>query len=96
MQDQEQILTTPIPDSNEFSAITLDSLIDPDLDDLYAEAVKFVTESREVSISALQRRLQIGYNRFYTIIEAMEAEGIVSCTEPYGRRIVLAQAPVLS
>jgi len=60
MQDQEQSLTTPIPDSIEVSAITLDSLIDPELDDLYAEAVKFVTESRIASVYVIQRRFKIG------------------------------------
>jgi S-DNA-T family DNA segregation ATPase FtsK/SpoIIIE len=94
MQDQEQSLTTPIPDSIEVSAITLDSDNHPELDELYAEAVKFVTESRIASVSAVQRKFKIGYNRSSTIIEAMEAEGIVSCAEPHGR-VVLASPPVL-
>ena len=94
MQDQEQSLTTPIPDSIEVSAITLDSDNHPELDDLYAEAVRFVTESRIASVSAVQRRFKIGYNRSSTIIEAMEAEGIVSCSELHGRRFVLAPSPM--
>ena len=96
MQQFETFQITPISDINEISVITIDSYNDPELNDLYAEAVKFVTESREESISALQRRFKIGYNRSSTIIEAMEAEGIVSCSEPHGRRFVLAPAPVLS
>jgi DNA segregation ATPase FtsK/SpoIIIE-like protein len=95
MQEHEQFLTPPIPDSIEVSAITIDSLIDPELDDLYSEAVRFVTESRIASVSAVQRRFKIGYNRSSTIIEAMEAEGIVSCSEPHGRRVVLAPPTVL-
>ena len=94
MQEHEQFLTTPIPDSNEFSAITLDSLIELDLDNLYAEAVKFVTESRIASVSAVQRRFKIGYNRSSNLLDAMEAEGIVSCSEPHGRRFVLAPSPM--
>jgi S-DNA-T family DNA segregation ATPase FtsK/SpoIIIE len=96
MQEHEQFLTTPISDSIEVSAITIDSFNDPEIDDLYAEAVKFVTESRIASVSAVQRRFKIGYNRSSTIMETMEAEGIVSCSELHGRRIVLAPPPVLS
>ena len=77
--------------NNEFSIVTNDS----DNDDLYAEAVKFVTESRIASISAIQRKFKIGYNRSSNIIEAMEADGIVSCAGSNGTRIVLAP-PVLS
>ena len=96
MQEYEQSQTTTIPDSIEDSVITLDSYNNPELDELYAEAVKFVTESRITSVSAVQRRFKIGYNRSSTIMEAMEAEGIVSCAEPHGRRVVLAPTPVLS
>ena len=94
MQEHEQFLTTPIPDSNEFSAITLDSLIELDLDNLYAEAVKFVTESRIASVSAIQRKFKIGYNRSSSILDAMEADGIVSVAGSNGTRIVLASPPI--
>jgi putative addiction module CopG family antidote len=82
-------------DINEVSAISIDSDNNPELDDLYAEAVKFVTELREVSISQIQRRFKIGYNKSSSILEAMEAEGIVSSAEPHGRRFVLAPVPVM-
>lgn len=95
MQRFETYQITPISDFNEVSAITLHSENDPELDGLYSEAVKFVTESRIASVSAVQRKFKIGYNRSSTIIEAMEAEGIVSCAEPHGRRFVLAPVPVL-
>ena len=95
MQDQEQSLTTPIPDSIEVSAITLDSDNHPELDDLYAEAVRFVTESRIASVSAVQRRFKIGYNRSSNLLDVMEASGIVSCAEPHGRRVVLAPLPFM-
>jgi S-DNA-T family DNA segregation ATPase FtsK/SpoIIIE len=87
--------------TNEFSIVNIDSCNNSEFDafhefdDLYAEAVKFVTESRIASISAVQRRFKIGYNRSSRILEAMEADGIVSCSEPHGRRVVLAPAPVL-
>ena len=45
MQQFETFLTTPIPDSIEVSAIPIDSYNDPEIDELYSEAVKFVTES---------------------------------------------------
>lgn len=95
MQEQEQSQTTPIPDNNEVFVITLDSYNDPEIDDLYAEAVKFVTESRIASVCAVQRRLKIGYNRASRILEAIEADGIVSCAEPHGTRFVLATSPMI-
>jgi len=63
-------------------------------DALYDEAVMFVTESRKASISSVQRRFKVGYNRAATIIEAMEAAGIVSSAESNGSRVVLAPPPV--
>jgi S-DNA-T family DNA segregation ATPase FtsK/SpoIIIE len=63
-------------------------------DPLYDEAVGIVTETRKASISYLQRRLKIGYNRSARLIEAMEMSGIVSETLPNGTREVLAfEAP---
>ncbi len=62
-------------------------------DPLYDEAVQFVTESRRASISAVQRRLRIGYNRAARMIEAMEQVGIVSEMNSNGSREVLANAP---
>jgi S-DNA-T family DNA segregation ATPase FtsK/SpoIIIE len=94
MQEHEQILTTPIPDSIEVSAISSDSYNDPEFDDLYAEAVRFVTESRIASVSAVQRRFKIGYNRSSNLLDVMEADGIVSCSEPHGTRTVLASPPM--
>ena len=94
MQQFETFLTTPIHDSIEVSAISIYSDNHPELDDLYAEAVKFVTESRIASVSAVQRKFKIGYNRSSTIIEAMEADGIVTYAEPNGRRFVLAPSPI--
>ncbi len=63
-------------------------------DPLYDEAVAIVTETRKASISYLQRRLKIGYNRSARLIEAMETAGLVSQMLNNGSREVLAfEAP---
>ncbi|KTT23069.1 cell division protein FtsK [Pseudomonas oryzihabitans] len=68
---------------------------DSDEDDpLYDEAVRFVTESRRASISAVQRKLKIGYNRAARMIETMEMAGVVSPMNTNGSREVIAPAPV--
>lgn len=59
-------------------------------DALYDEAVRFVTESRKASISSVQRKLRIGYNRAARMIEAMEMAGVVSEMGTNGNREVLA------
>ena len=58
-------------------------------DELYDEAVNFVLESRRASISSVQRKLRIGYNRAARLIEAMEAAGLVSEMNTNGTREVL-------
>jgi len=60
-----------------------------DSDDLYDEAVNFVLESRRASISAVQRKLRIGYNRAARLIESMEEAGLVSEMSSNGSREVL-------
>ncbi len=62
-----------------------------EVDELYDEAVHFVTESRKASISAVQRKLRIGYNRAARMIETMEQQGVVSAMNSNGGREVLAQ-----
>ena len=66
---------------------------DDESDPLYDEAVEFVTHSRRASISAVQRKLRIGYNRAARMIEAMERAGVVSEMNSNGSREVLANAP---
>ncbi|MCF7220338.1 DNA translocase FtsK 4TM domain-containing protein [Lysobacter sp. TLK-CK17T] len=62
-------------------------------DPLYDQAVQIVTETRRASISGVQRRLKIGYNRAARLVEAMEAAGVVSAPEHNGDRTVLAPPP---
>ena len=64
-----------------------------DVDPLYDEAVQIVTETRRASISGVQRRLKIGYNRAARLIEEMERIGIVSAAQSNGNREVLAPPP---
>ena len=89
----EAITQGTVPPASEGSALS-GGLDDADIpDELYDEAVFFVTESRKASISALQRYLKIGYNRAARMIETMEAAGIVSAALSNGNREVLAPPP---
>jgi len=66
---------------------------DAEQDALYDEAVRIVLESRKASVSGIQRRLKIGYNRAARLVESMEAAGLVGPLQPNGSREVLAPAP---
>lgn len=62
-------------------------------DVLYDQAVSIVLESRKASISYVQRRLKIGYNRAARMVEEMEAAGVVSQVTSSGTREVIAPPP---
>ncbi|WP_089728718.1 DNA translocase FtsK [Candidatus Thiosymbion oneisti] len=64
-----------------------------DQDPLFDEAVQFVTETRRASISGVQRRLKIGYNRAARMVEEMERIGLVGPAETNGNREVLVPPP---
>ena len=64
-----------------------------DVDPLYDEAVRIVTETRKASISYIQRRLKIGYNRAARIVEEMESSGLLGPLESNGSREILAAPP---
>src|SRR5262249_41167091 len=66
---------------------------DAEQDPLYDEAVRIVVESRKASISGVQRRLKIGYNRAARMIEAMEVAGLLGPLQSNGMREVLAPPP---
>ena len=68
---------------------TSETSSDDEQDELYDEAVNFVIDSRRASISAVQRKLRIGYNRAARLIETMEEAGIVSDMSSNGSREVL-------
>jgi S-DNA-T family DNA segregation ATPase FtsK/SpoIIIE len=65
---------------------------DQELDVFYDEAVAFVTETRKASVSSVQRKFRIGYNRAARLVEQMEQSGIVSAPGHNGNREVLAKA----
>jgi S-DNA-T family DNA segregation ATPase FtsK/SpoIIIE len=67
---------------------------DGEQDPLYDEAVRIVTESRRASISSVQRKLRVGYNRAARMIETMEIAGVVTAADTSGKREVLAPEPV--
>jgi len=66
---------------------------DGEADALYDQAVKIVTETRRASVSGIQRRLKIGYNRAARLVETMEAAGLVGSLQSNGFREVLAPPP---
>lgn len=64
-----------------------------DYDEFYDEAIAFITEARKVSVSSIQRKFRIGYNRAARIVEQMEADGVISSAGHNGNREVLAPPP---
>lgn len=66
---------------------------DGEQDPLYDEAVAFVLQSRRASISSVQRKLKVGYNRAARLVESMEMAGVVSEAGHNGQREVLAPGP---
>lgn len=84
-----------VPDSPALEGLTgfVGDSGDSETDPLYDEAVRLVTESRKASISGVQRRLKIGYNRAARMIEQMESVGLVGPLQSNGSREVIAMAP---
>ena len=66
---------------------------DAEQDPLYDQAVQTVMETRKASISGVQRRLKIGYNRAARMVESMEAAGLVGPLKANGSREILVPAP---
>jgi S-DNA-T family DNA segregation ATPase FtsK/SpoIIIE len=67
--------------------------VDGETDALYDQAVRIVTETRRASVSGIQRRLKIGYNRAARMVESMEQAGLVGSLQSNGSREVLAPPP---
>lgn len=74
------------------NAKRLDAGTDATSDELYNLAVSVVVDTKKASISYVQRRLKIGYNRAARLIETMEAQGVVSPVNRQGNRVVLVEA----
>lgn len=87
-------ITQEYSDAGDGSFVTGQDAIDSEMDELYDQAVAFVTESRKASISSVQRKFKVGYNRAASMIEAMEMAGVVSPAEGGGTRQVLAPPPI--
>jgi DNA segregation ATPase FtsK/SpoIIIE, S-DNA-T family len=68
-----------------------DNPVEEEYDELYDAAVQIVTETRQASISMLQRRMRVGYNRAARMIERMEREGVLGPSDGIKPREVLAQ-----
>ncbi len=94
LQGEPEYIEDVIDDTGSGDAIPgLEPLADSESDALYDQAVAIVTESRRASISYVQRRLKVGYNRAASMIEDMEQAGVVSAVQSNGTREVLASAP---
>ena len=95
LQGEPEYLTGVTEDTGSSDAIPgLEPLADSETDALYDQAVAIVTESRRASISYVQRRLKVGYNRAASMIEDMEMAGVVSSVQSNGTREVLAPEPI--
>ncbi len=80
--------TAPTPGLTGLESLAPDSG-DAEQDPLYDQAVQVVMETRKASISGVQRRLKIGYNRAARMVESMEAAGLVGPLQPNGSREIL-------
>jgi DNA segregation ATPase FtsK/SpoIIIE, S-DNA-T family len=78
------------PEDEADDSVERDSSDEP-YDEMYDDAVRIVTESGKASISYVQRRLQVGYNRAARMVECMEREGVVSPADHRGAREVIAR-----
>jgi DNA segregation ATPase FtsK/SpoIIIE, S-DNA-T family len=86
----QQLLEDPLRERVDFHEPSAgDEIPEEELDEKYEEAIQIVRETRQASISMLQRRLRVGYNRAARMIEMMEQQGIVSTSDGVKPREVL-------
>ena len=90
----DEILEGPVGPTPGLAGIDAGSAdsADAEQDPLYDQAVQVVMETRKASISGVQRRLKIGYNRAARMVESMEAAGLVGPLQPNGTREILVPA----
>ena len=87
-----EVLEGPPGEVPGLESVSVDG-VDGEQDPLYDQAVQVVTETRRASISGVQRRLKIGYNRAARMIEAMEASGVVGPLENGKREVLALRSP---
>jgi S-DNA-T family DNA segregation ATPase FtsK/SpoIIIE len=78
-----------LKESGESSSTNGSSLDDGDIDELFDEAKSIVLNDQKTSISYIQRRLQIGYNRAARIVEQLENMGVLSAPNAKGQREII-------
>jgi len=89
----EEVLAGPTDISDGSSGGNMMGGSAEEIDELYDQAVAIVTETRRASVSGVQRRLKIGYNRAARMVEEMERSGVVGELQSNGTRDVLAPPP---
>lgn len=92
----DEILQSPTSPTPGLTGIELPAIdgIDAEQDPLYDQAVQIVMDTRKASISGVQRRLKIGYNRAARMVESMEQAGLVGPLQANGSREILVPAKV--
>jgi DNA segregation ATPase FtsK/SpoIIIE, S-DNA-T family len=87
----DEILQSPAGPTPGLTGIEMPDIdgVDAEQDPLYDQAVQIVLETRKASISGVQRRLKIGYNRAARMVESMELAGLVGPLQSNGSREIL-------
>lgn len=78
-----------LKDSQSQGVTSSNNLLDDEVDELYEDAKRIIVEDQKTSISYIQRRLNIGYNRAANIIESLTKEGFLSEPDSKGKRQIL-------
>lgn len=89
---QPHYIDTILEERNDDGSVAVDEDNVEESDELYDQAVALVMESQRPSISYVQRRLKIGYNRSARLLDAMERAGIVSAMDQGGNREILVSS----
>jgi S-DNA-T family DNA segregation ATPase FtsK/SpoIIIE len=92
-QGQPEYIEEVLDNNGSHSLDQADETANAEQDPLYDEAVQFIVKARRVSVSSIQRRFKIGYNRAARMVEAMETARIVSPMATNGNREILAPKP---